>query len=64
MEDRENRIKNYYKKAIADFTEIIRIIPNDADTYFRRGNMYDLIGDNTRAKADHQMAEKLKNSPK
>jgi tetratricopeptide (TPR) repeat protein len=62
-EDRENLIKNYYNRAIADFTMIIRLTPNNADIYFRRSRMYDLIGDNARAIADRQMAEKIKANP-
>ena len=52
--------KGDYDRAIADFNEAIRLKPDLAEAYYNRGLAYDEIGEDTKAKADREMCEKLK----
>jgi regulator of sirC expression with transglutaminase-like and TPR domain len=46
-------------RAIADFTEAIRLDPKDYYQYRDRALVYDAMGDHARAQADRQAAERL-----
>lgn len=48
-----------YPRAIADFSEYIRINPHDADAFYIRGNAYDDQKDYPRAIADYSEAIRL-----
>jgi len=45
-----------HAKAIADYTEMIRIDPNDAEAYLARGNAFAELGDHRGAIADYSEA--------
>ncbi len=49
-----------YGRAIADYSEAIRLKPDDASAYYNRGNAYRAKGDNGRAIADYDQAIRLK----
>jgi len=49
-----------YEKAIPDFTQAIRLLPNDLDSYAGRAKAYAKLGDRERAVADAKVAIKLK----
>ena len=49
--------------AIADFTEAIRINPNNARAYQSRGMAYEKKGETAKAKADIRKAEQLAKTP-
>ena len=49
-----------YDKAISDYTEAIRLNPNDALAYNNRGAAYRRRGNLAKAKADFLMANRLK----
>ena len=51
--------KGDHDKAIADFTEAIRLNPNDAEAYYSRGCEYFEKGDHDRAIADFTEAIRL-----
>jgi tetratricopeptide (TPR) repeat protein len=51
--------KNDYDRAIADYTEAIRLDPKYADAYGKRGNVYLVRKDNDRAIADYADAIRL-----
>jgi tetratricopeptide (TPR) repeat protein len=55
--------KNWTDKAIADFTEAIRLDPKAADAYYNRGNAYGHKGDTEKAKADFDQAKRLGYKP-
>ena len=46
-------------KAIADYTEAIRLDPNSTDAYFNRGIAYQKKGDKAKAEEDSAQAKKL-----
>ena len=46
-------------RAIADYTEVLRLNPNYADAYYNRGDAYDDKGDYARARADWEKALQL-----
>ena len=48
-----------YDKAISDFTQAIRLDPNDPRTYAERGTTYNLKHDNDRALEDYNQAIRL-----
>jgi Flp pilus assembly protein TadD len=48
-----------YDNAIADFSQVIKLRPNDASAYRERGNAYADRGDYDRAIADYNQAIKL-----
>jgi Flp pilus assembly protein TadD len=52
-----------HPKAIADWTEAIRLNPNDADAYNDRGVAYGEIGDKAKAAADFAKADGLGYKP-
>ncbi len=49
--------------AVADFTEVIRLIPNSANAYYCRGLAYRKKGDETNAQNDLEQARKLGYKP-
>jgi tetratricopeptide (TPR) repeat protein len=51
--------KGDYKTTIADFTQAIKLDPNDAMAYNNRGIAYDELGDYGKAIADYTQAIKL-----
>ena len=51
--------KAMYDRAIADFTQAIRLDPNDTKAYTERGSAYNAKGDNDRAIADFTQALRL-----
>ena len=53
-------VKNY-KLAIKDFSQAIKLKPQDADTYYNRGIVYQELGKKEKASADFAKCEKLKN---
>ncbi len=48
-----------FTNALASFTRAIDIRPDNAELYFRRGRIYELLGDLDRAEADYIVAEEL-----
>ena len=52
-----------FSKAIADYTEAIRIDPDDALTYDARGIAYEELGDKVKAEADFVKAKELDSMP-
>jgi tetratricopeptide (TPR) repeat protein len=44
--------KGDYDRAIADFSEAIRLQPDDAFVFYHRSEAYEKKGDHERAKAD------------
>jgi Flp pilus assembly protein TadD len=48
-----------YRRAIADFSEVIRLNPASAAAYTGRGNAYNAIGEVDRADADFAQAKRL-----
>jgi tetratricopeptide (TPR) repeat protein len=52
--------KGEHDQAIANYTEAIRLNPNDAIAYFKRGECYNLKGERDRAIADFSQAIRLK----
>jgi len=48
-----------YEQAIADYTQAIRLDPDNTKSYFERGNVYDRQGDYEKAIADFSQAIKL-----
>src|SRR5215469_10046479 len=55
----EYHSKHDNELAIADYNEAIRINPDDADAFYRRGNAWREMGDNARAIADYDEAIRL-----
>ena len=51
--------KGDYDKAVADYTEAIRLDPRDADAYYNRGVVYKYKGETAEAEADFAVAKKL-----
>jgi tetratricopeptide (TPR) repeat protein len=54
-----NDQKVIYDRAMADYTQAIRIDPNDASPYTNRGNAYYFKGDYDRAIADYEAALRI-----
>ena len=52
-----------YDKAIADYTEAIRIDPDYADAYYNRGRAHRELGNLVKAKADFARAKELGYEP-
>lgn len=48
-----------YRKAIEDFTMVLKIDPLNANAYFNRGSAYDSLGDFDKAIADYTKALSL-----
>ena len=57
-------ITGQYDRAIADYTEAIRINPNDATAYNNRGVAYEKKGDKTKAEKDFARVKQLGSEPK
>ncbi len=60
----DNRAIAYEKKgeldkAIADFTEVIRLDPQEGGRYFERGLAYQKKGEKAKAEVDFTQAKKL-----
>jgi Flp pilus assembly protein TadD len=53
--------KGEYDKAIADYTEALRLDPKNSIFYSDRGYAYGQKGDTARANADYARARELKN---
>ena len=51
--------KGEYDQAIADFTEAIRLDPDNADIYHDRGLAYGKKGDESKSQADLSKAKEL-----
>jgi tetratricopeptide (TPR) repeat protein len=51
--------KGEYDKAIADYTQALRINPNYVNAYFNRGNAYYYKKDYARARADYEKVLQL-----
>jgi len=49
---------------MADFTEVIRLDPNDASAYTARGNAYNALAEIDRADADFNQAKRLGAQPR
>jgi Flp pilus assembly protein TadD len=52
-------MKGDHGKAIADYTEAIRLYPKSAKPYHARGLVYKRIGETAKAEADFAQAKKL-----
>jgi tetratricopeptide (TPR) repeat protein len=52
-----------HKKAISDYTEAIRLNPQDAGAYFSRSSAYEQIGKKFKAKEEFAKAKKLGYNP-
>jgi tetratricopeptide (TPR) repeat protein len=55
----EIKVKGEFDKAIADYTEAIRLNPKDAKAYYLRGLFYKVRGKTDKAKADIAEAKRL-----
>ncbi len=55
--------KGESEKAIADFTEVLRLNPEYARAYYSRGYAYQHKGDHAKAEADFSKARKLGYEP-
>ncbi|MDR2485684.1 MAG: tetratricopeptide repeat protein, partial [Treponema sp.] len=55
----ENIMQKKYDQAIADLSQAIRLNPNDAAVYHKRGAAYARKGDCDRALADYNQAIKI-----
>ena len=53
------RAKGKHNKAIADFTEVIRLDPKNAKAYWNRGVAYSETGERAKADEDFARAKKL-----
>ena len=51
--------KNEHEKAVADYTEAIRLDPKLRDPYWGRANAYSKMGEESKAQADFAQAKKL-----
>jgi len=51
--------KKNYRQAVSDYTESIRIDPDNANYYAKRGKAYEMLKDNRKAEADFQTARRL-----
>jgi tetratricopeptide (TPR) repeat protein len=47
------------RRAIEDFTQVLRLDPGDAEAYYDRGNSYRIVGDYARAIEDYDQALRL-----
>ncbi len=50
---------NRHDKAIADFTEAVRLDPKNAGAYYGRGRAYDTLGQKAKSEADLTKARQL-----
>src|SRR5262249_12649940 len=51
-----HRRRHDYERAIADYTELLRLAPDDVTAYNQRGMCWYFKGDHERALADHEQA--------
>ncbi len=49
-----------FHRALDEFTEAIRLNPNDADFYHNRGRLYGQLGDEVKSRADLSLAQHLR----
>ena len=52
-------IEGGHDRAIADYTEAIRVDPKFAQAYFNRGRAYEIIGDKAKAREDFGQAKRI-----
>lgn len=45
-----------FQKAVADFTTVIKLDPNNVNAYFNRGSAFDSLGQYDRAVSDYTQA--------
>jgi Flp pilus assembly protein TadD len=57
-------VKRDYRRAMADFIEVIRLDPNDASAYTAHGNAYNATGEIDRADAHFNPAKRLGAQPR
>ena len=53
-------LKGNYDQAITDYTQAIKLKPDDTEAYYNRGNAYDSKGNHDQAITDYTQAIKLK----
>jgi tetratricopeptide (TPR) repeat protein len=51
--------KGDHEKAVADYTEAIRLAPDDPIGYFQRAQAYRALGDEEQAASDERKAQEL-----
>ena len=51
-----------FKKAVADFTTVIKLDPSNVNAYFNRGSAFDSLGQYDKAVSDYTKALDLDNS--
>ncbi|MFC2060178.1 tetratricopeptide repeat protein [Chloroflexota bacterium] len=56
-------VEGEYTKAVADFSEAIRLDPDCARVYYNRGITYQLIGEKAKAVVDFNKFITLTNNP-
>jgi Flp pilus assembly protein TadD len=60
---RAQRENGDFDAAITDYTEAIRLNPEDPDAYYNRGVAHSQLGNKSQAAADHQKARELGYKP-
>ena len=56
-------MKGEFDKAIADFSEVIRLDPKNAAAYVDRGRAWAAKGEREKAASDYRQAELLRKAP-
>ncbi|MGI9215093.1 MAG: tetratricopeptide repeat protein [Gammaproteobacteria bacterium] len=57
-----NLIQKDYSKALENFNQLVTIKPKDPDLYFKRGQVYEFLGNYEKAFIDYQIAVDLYNN--